>query len=110
VSPFRLRVLVIAVAAAAAGSGDSSRSAEIAVSVPGPSDEFGPTRSALAEGINLARTERRLPSLRLSAELSKVAQDRAATVAAERHADPDASAPKDSAAASRLGYEARLAS
>jgi uncharacterized protein YkwD len=76
---------------------------------PGPADEFGAARSAFLEGINAARSERGLPALRLLPQLSTVAQERAAAVVRDG-AHPKESAPRDSAAASRLGYEARVLS
>lgn len=75
----------------------------------GPADEFGATRSAFLERINATRSERGLPVLRLLPQLSTVAQERAAAVVRDG-AHPDVSAPLDSAAASRLGYEARVLS
>jgi len=77
---------------------------------PELADDFGATRDAFAERLNAGRSERDLPALRLSNLLSHIAQARAESIAKDGAAHPDESAPKDSAAASRLGYEARFLS
>lgn len=73
--------------------------------VAGPADNFDATREAFLAGVNAARAAQRLPPLRLLPLMSRLAQSRAEIVAKDGPS-PEDSAPKDSAAASKLGYEA----
>jgi uncharacterized protein YkwD len=73
-------------------------------------DEFNATRDAFAERLNAGRAERHQAAFRKSDLLSRVAQARAETIAKAGAAEPEKSAPEDSAAASKLGYEARFLS
>ena len=75
-----------------------------------PADEFGPTREAFTERINAARVEHGLSRVRLAGLLSRIAQERAETIARAGKAEPEKAAPEDSAAASKAGYEARFLS
>lgn len=75
-----------------------------------PPDDYGATRDAFAERLNAGRAERKQKTLRLTPLLSRVAQARADSIASAGAADPEKSAPEDSAAASKLGYEARFLS
>ncbi len=72
-----------------------------------PQDDFAAIRDAFLEGINAGRTVSGLAPFRLVPLLSTIAQDRAARVVRDG-AHPEESAPADSAAASRSGYEARV--
>lgn len=85
--------------------------AHLASADPSPvADEFGPTRDAFAERLNAGRAERSQPAFRQSNLLSRIAQARADSIAKQGAARPEESAPLDSAAASKLGYEARFLS
>ena len=75
---------------------------------PDLQDDFAATREAFAERLNADRTARDLPALKLAPLLSRVAQERAERIGKAGAADPEKSAPEDSAAASKLGYEARF--
>lgn len=79
----------------------------LAGGLAGPQDDFGATREAFAERLNSDRTEKGLSALKLTPLLSRVAQERAERIGRAGAADPEKSAPEDSAAASKLGYEAR---
>jgi len=78
--------------------------------LPPLSDEYGATRDAFAERLNAGRAERHQAAFRQSALLSRVAQARAETIGKAGAAEPEKTAPEDSASAAKLGYEARFLS
>jgi uncharacterized protein YkwD len=71
-------------------------------------DEYQPTREAFVEQINTVRAAAGVKPIRLSRQLSSVAQERADEIAAGR--DVHAAAQEDSRRATEAGYEPRLVS
>jgi uncharacterized protein YkwD len=83
----------------------------LALVAPTPSpDNFGALRQAFLERINAARGETRLRPLRLSANLSGVAQRRAQEFVSGGPEPGASTAEADGRAAAALGYEARFLS